>query len=395
MKNYIIFIFLLFAFACANESDPTADKANFTRIYDNDQFTTSYYPIDMRQTPDGGYLILGGRRLKDSNFSGAYIMKVDEFGDFVFEKEVDSDFINPAGQLMEVNEKYYFFCMTSVGLQTRLMEMDAEGEITQTISVGGSYPMVAAPDNGNFVLLSYDNTNKESIVSVVSPTGSISKSKGFSIGAGDAVEEPIINHFIRTGRQLPFQVGKATSGQYFFNGFYNYTISLVFIDLNANNPLGVVQGQQDDGGLSQVTSLEGGKFATARFNFGDNYFIPNATLNTSGVSSSVDLGGNSLPELMANAPVKILSTKVNGKDMLLYASNTRSKQIALFGYDKASGEFNGSRYLGFTNPFEVASLISTTEGGLAVCGTTYVAGRFPRICLFKLSAEKLSASFNK
>ena len=37
MKNLIVFAFLLFAFACTNESDPTADKANFTRIYDNDK----------------------------------------------------------------------------------------------------------------------------------------------------------------------------------------------------------------------------------------------------------------------------------------------------------------------------------------------------------------------
>jgi hypothetical protein len=395
MKKYIILTFTCIALACSNESDPIADKANFTRIYDNDQFNTSYYPIDMRQTSNGGYLILGGRRLEDSNFSGTYIMKVDEFGGFVSDQEVDPDFINPAGQLLEISGKYYFFCMTSVGLQTQLVEIDAEGVITQTISVGGSYPIVAAQDNANFLLLSYDNLGKESVVSVITPTGNIVKSKGFSIGAGDAVEEPIINHFIRTGRQLPFQVGKTTSGQYFFNGFYNYTLSLVFTDLNTPDPGGVVQGQQDDGGLSQVISLDGGKFATARFNFGDNYFIPNATLNTSGVSSSVDLGGNSLPELAENAPVKILSVKINSKDILLYASNTRSKQIALFGYDKATGEFKGSHYLGFSNPFQIASLISTADGGLAVCGTTFVAGRFPRFCLFKLSQDKLSAAFNK
>lgn len=395
MKNYAAFLLFFIASACSNETDPSADKANFTRIYDNDKFNTSYYPIDMRQTPDGGYLLLGGRRLVDSNFSGAYIMKVDAFGGFLSDIEVDSDFINPAGSLLEANGKYYFFCMTSVGLQTQLVEMDADGVISQNISVGGSYPTVAANDNGSFILLGYDNSDKESVVSVVSPSGGISKSKSFSIGAGDAVEEPIINHFLRTGRQLPFQVGKTTSGQYYFNGFYNYTLSLVFTDLTADNPLGVVQGQQDDGGLSQVVSLEGGKFATSRFNFGDNYFIPNATLNTSGISSSVDLAGNSLPELTANAPVKIISIKFKTKDVLLYASNTRSKQIALFGYDKTTGEFKGSHYLGFSNPFEIASLIATADGGLAVCGTTYVAGRFPRICLFKLSPEKLSASFTK
>lgn len=400
MKNYTALALLFIAFSCANESSPTIDKVNFTRIYDNNKFTTSYYPIDMRQTSDGGYLILGGRRLKDSNFTGAYIMKVDEFGGFVSDQEVDSKYINPVGQLLEVNDKYYFFCMTSVGLQTQLVELDVNGAITKNTPISGSYPMAssketAAKDDSNFILLSYDNLTKESVLSLIKASGSISKSRAFGIGAGDAVEEPIINHFIRTGRQLPFQVGKTTSGQYYFNGFYNYTMSLVFTDLNSNTPLGVVQGQQDDGGLSQITSLEGGKFATARFNFGDNYFIPTATINTTGISSSADLGGNTLPELTPNSPVKIILTKLNSKDILLYASNTRSKQIALFGYDKTSGEFKGSHYLGFSNPFEIASIIATADGGLAVSGTTYVAGRFPRICLFKLSQEQVSASFNK
>lgn len=61
--------------------------------------------------------------------------------------------------------------------------------------------------------------------------------------------------------------------------------------LQNDNPQGVVQGQQDDGGLSQVVPQEGGKFALARFNFGDNYYLPNTTLNTTGISSSTDLGG--------------------------------------------------------------------------------------------------------
>lgn len=388
----MMLIAALFSGSCSNEGDPVADKSNFTRIYDNDKFNTSYYPIDMRQTPDGGYLILGGRRIDDSNFSGVYLTKVDELGAFVSEQEVDEVNVNPIGPLMELNGKYYFFCMTAVGLQTQLIEMDAFGVITQTIDVGGSYPAAAAQDNANFILLSYDNVAKQSVVSLVAPTGSISKSKGFSIGAGDAVEEPIINHFIRTGRQLPFQVGKTASGQYYFNGFYNYTFSLVVTDLASDDPSGVVQGQQEDGGFSQVQLIEGGKFAASRFNFGDNYFLPNVTIPTSGTSSVIDLGGNKLPELISNAPVKILKAAFNGKNNLVYASNTRSRQIALFIYDQVNDEFLGSRYLGFSNPFEIANLISTTDGGIAVCGTTYVAGRFPRICLFKIGKDEFSSS---
>lgn len=75
MRLLVLLLTIGFITSCSNEADPSADKASFTRIYDNDNFNASFYPIDMKQTPDGGFLILGGRRITDSNFSGIYIMK--------------------------------------------------------------------------------------------------------------------------------------------------------------------------------------------------------------------------------------------------------------------------------------------------------------------------------
>lgn len=392
MNKHIFLLFTLILAACSNESDPEADKANFVRIYDSNQYNTSYHPIDMKQTTDGGYLVLASRRLNESNFPGIYLMKIDELGAFVSEQLVDEQYVNPVGDLLFLNDTYFFFCMTSVGLQTQLIEVDADGEIGQIHNVGGSYPSAAAIDGANFILLGYDNASKESVVSIVNPTGNVLQATGYSVGAGDAVEEPIINHFLRTGRQFPFQVGKTAGGQYFFNGFYNYTFSLVFTDLGSGG-LGVIQGQQDDGGISKLVQLNSNTFATARFNFGDNYFLPNVSLTTSGISSSTDLGGFSLPELIDNAPVKITIAKVNEKDVILYASNTKSGQIGIYVYDMANGDFLGSRYLGFSNPYEVNSMINTMDNGLAIGATTYVTGRFPRITLFKLSPEELAKIF--
>jgi len=332
--------------------------------------------------------------LDDSNFGGIYLMKVDEFGAFVSEKEVDSNNIDPIGPILTANGKYYFFCMTQVALQSQLIEMDANAEITQIINVGGTYPAAAASDNGSFLLLSYDNVNKESVVSVVSPTGTVSGSQGFSIGQGDAVEAPIIDHFIRNGRQFPFQVGKALSGQYFFNGFFNYTFSLVFTNLASGSPQGVVQGQQSSGGMSAVLPLEGSTYSIGTFNFGDNYLLPSAQINSNAVSSASDLKGNSFPELVTNGKVKIVPVTLGAKNYILYGSTTKTKQVSLYAYDKTTFKFSGSKYLGFSNPFEIASMTATADGGLAVCGTTYVAGRFPRICIFKISSSILQNSFH-
>jgi hypothetical protein len=394
MKTVFASIVLAFvAFSCANESEPAINEAKFTRIYDNNRFNASYFPIDIVQTPDNGYLVLGGRRLEDTNFTGIYLLKVNSLGEVVKEVEFDSDFVNPIYPILTAGDNFYFFCMTPIGLQTRLAEMDASGQINQMIPVGGTYPAAAAADGSNFVLLSYDNLNKESRVSVVTPAGVISRSRGFSIGPGDDVEEPLINHFLRTGRQLPFLVGRVPGGGYFFNGYYNYTLSLVFTDLNQPVPQGVVQGQQSNGGMNSLLPLGGGRFAASRFNFGDNYFLPNVTLNAGGISSSVDLGGNPMPELASNSTVKVIPLTIDGKTQVAYTSFTRSRQIAILAYDQATGNFLGSKYLGFSNPFEVASMVQTRDGGLAVCGTTYVAGRFPRICIFKLTANEVNEAF--
>ncbi len=392
--NNILFLMVVLALTnCTNSSDPAADKANFTRIFDNNQFNASYYPIDLVQTPDGGYLILGGRSLASSSFSGTYIMKADALGNFVAGQEVDQNLVDPIGKILTSNSSYYFFCMTAVGLQAQLIKMDATGKIVGQSNVGASYPAAAAQDGNNFILLSYDNGNKQSIISTLTPDGNIGQSKAFTIGAGNGVEAPIIAHFVRTGSQFPFQVGKNPAGQYFFNGFYNYTFSLVFTDLTSNNPLGVVQGQQSSGGISAVLPLSSGTYSVSMFNFGDNSLLPSATISSTSVSSATDLPGNPFPELVANATVRILPFALGTKKYILYGSTTKSKQIALYAYDAASFKFSGSKYLGFSNPFEMAAMIATADGGLAVCGTTYVAGRFPRICIFKISAGTLQNSF--
>lgn len=394
MTKYLFSLLLagfLMVTSCVEETNPEFDQKSFTKIYDNNLYTIDYFPIDMVQTEDGGYLILGGRRLEDSNFTGIYLMKADKDGNFVKDIEVDESFVNPIAQLAFVNNNYYFFCMDPLTLQAQLGQTDANMENVNISATSGElyYPSAMQVDGNNFVLLSYNHLTKQSVLAVVNTSGVSSQSKAFTIGAGDQVEEPIINHFLRTGRQYPFEAGRIPGGLYYFNGFYNYTFSLVFTDLVQDDPRGVVQGIQDDGGFSAVKPLTATKFAAARFNFGDNYILPNTILNTTGTSSSVDLGGNTFPELEQNAKVKILRTVLKAKNVLVYGSNTRSKQIGLYFYDEATGAFLSSKYLGFSNPFEIAQVISTTDGGLAVCGTTYLAGRFPRICIIKIDASDI------
>ena len=392
LKRLIFLLPILLLSSCFEESTNTLDEKAFTKVFDSDKFDASYYPIDSRQTSDGGYIILGGRKLENTNFSGIYILKADQYGNFVKELEVDENFVNPIGQLIPAGNDFKFFCMDPITLQTQMASVDGNADmVTITpLNIPLTYPAAAALDGSNILLLSYDNLDKKSVVSRMNFSGSVSDSQGFTIGVGDAVEEPIINHFLRTGRQFPFQVGRIPGGLYYFNGFYNYTFSLVFTNLAQDDPNGIVYGQQDDGGFSAVLPITGSLFATSTFNFGDNTIIPKTSLNTTGISSAVDLEGNNLPELESNSTVKIIRATLNGKNVLVYGSNTRSKQIGLYFYDEATGEFLDSEYVGYSNPFEISAVIQTPEGDLVISGTTYVAGRLARFCLIKIPPSSLS-----
>ncbi|QSE96707.1 hypothetical protein [Fulvivirga lutea] len=391
---YILFICAAFCTACDTSENEATLSESFFKVYDNSTFDASFIPIDVQQTASEGYLILSSSRLSSTNFTGVNLIMVDKEGEFIREEVLSEEYVNPVNQLIKINDQYFFMAMNAVNLQATLFQITDSARIVSTTPIGGlTYPMYLNQDGENLLALSYNNQEKVSVLSVLTTEGAIFESQGYTIGAGPDTEAPIISHFTRTGKQLPFFAGKVSGGSYFFNGFFNYTLSLVFTNFG-DEPLGVVQGQQDDGGFSSGVSVAGANFAASRFNFGENYIIPSVDLNTTGISSTTDIDGNPFPELVPDAPVVLKLVDVSGQQVILYGSSTKSGQIILMAFDAASGVLNGTKYLGSTYPYEISGFTSTSDGGLVVVGNTSVAGRFDRICMFKLSASELSGLAN-
>lgn len=386
----LISLFLVIAMLGCNEKIDLQPQEEFVKIYDDDRFSEQYDPLDIIETSDNGYIMLSQYRRDDSNFRGLYIHKVNDLGDYESGSKFRNDFVSPVKSLMEIDGSYFFFCMDQFSLGTRLIELNSTGDVLNAFTVATTYPLSASKDGNDFILQSYDHLTKRTVLSVVDRTGAILNSADFDIGAGDGVEEPIIDHFNQTGRVLPFAAGRSADGLYYFNGFFNFTLSLVFSDLSGSTPNGVCQGQQSEGGISSVVSTGSDQFAISRFNFGDNYINPNASISTSSITSSLDLGGNSFPEITSNSRVEVKEVQINGQSVLIYATTTNSNQILLMGYNSNDHTLNALDYLGFANPYTLAGFTPTSDGGLAVVGMTRVAGRFPRICFFKLSAERVA-----
>lgn len=395
VKGLLYMIIGMFIVSCdisENEDTPTEE---FFRVFDDNSFDASYIPIDIAQTGDGGYIILASNRLESTNFTGVSLLKVDENGTFVSQENLNEEIVNPVDQLITIDGNHYFLGMNATSLQSILFTVNDSAQVAAQVPLAGlTYPMYLNSDGNGLLALSYNNFSKSTVLSKVSTAGVVDGEQAvYTIGAGSDTEAPIISHFTRTGKQLPFFAGRLSNSIYYFNGFYNYTLSLVFTSFG-DEPLGVVQGQQDDGGISAAIPVNGNSFALSRFNFGDNYLSPNADVTTNGITTSAIFEDNAFPELVPDAAVIVDLIDFNGTNSILYGSSTKSGQIILMAYDANTRLLTGTHYLGSTFPYSIAGYTPTADGGLAVLGSTSVAGRFERICLFKMSPEDVSALIN-
>ena len=382
MKKFIhLFTLSIIVLSCDISKNDVLPTNTFTKIYDDDRFEQEYYPLDIIQTADEGFLILSELKNNQSLFTSVYVLKTNNLGTVTSATEMSSPFVMPVNGWQKIGETYYFVCMNEGSLTAQLIPVSEAGVLETAIPLNGiTYPLAVTGDEANLTILSYDNANSETVISVASTTGQINQQKGYTIGSGVDVEKPIIDHLTRNGDILPFQVGKTREGLYFFNGFYNYTFSLVFTDFG-DSPTGVCQGQLSQGGISAVASLGNDAFGISRFNFGDNYIASSIPISTNSITSSTDLEGNTFPEIENKSVVRILEIGSDSKS--LYATTTQNNQVVLYGFDQADGSILGTSYLGNGNPYAVAAVTPTLDGGLAILAQTSLEGRFQRIALFK------------
>jgi hypothetical protein len=77
----------------------------------------------------------------------------------------------------------------------------------------------------------------------------------------------------------------------------------------------------------------------------------------------------------------------------IVAAETEERQVALYFFDNATGTLISNNFIGTLNPFTFSDIIAFDDGGIAIVGTTFLAKRFERVYLQKLSRNQLTAIF--
>jgi hypothetical protein len=389
--TWVLFLLLIGNFsACDIRDNETAPDFSFTKIYDNGEFERAYYPLDIKQTADSGYIILGAATIDDSSFPGVYLLKIDEKGEFEWES-LSSQYVYPASALMSTGNGWSFFCMDKGNLGGYLMQADSLMKPIR--SLDAEYPLAGSQIQGGYLLQSYNRYDRKTKLTRMNGSGSTVWTKEYDIF--EKVEEDIVYHMTRQTRPLPFFTGLTPGGQVYFNGFNNYTLALTFVNGGNGEQTGVVNGTRYRSGISSVEPLSGNTYALARYKEdGENIYIPQGALSPSATGTAKAMEGNELPELTKQARVIIRKGVVNGKSIVWYASDTKNGQISLFAYEEVSGALLATKYLGAGNKFEIGGFTFTKDDGLIVVGRTFAAGRFPRLCVFKLSKSAVDGLFS-
>lgn len=392
MKTINLFLILSIFLIASCKKDTINPENIFTRIYDDANSDLSYYPLDVQQSSDGGYFMLNGFSVDTSRtFLNTQVSKANELGQLEWQTAVPEPYVNPIEGLIVSGSGVHFICMDRVSLGTYLMKVD---NATGTVEVAKSYPDIIyplaasqTPDNG-FLLLSYDRDSRSSMLTKFNSSFELTWSNKYRV-IEDA-EELLVAHMTRAGKILPFFTGTIGNGDsYYVNALFNYSLALLFVDGNNGDRTGLVLGERYNGGISAAFPIQSGVFAVSRFVYDNHYLLPATTLSTSATISASDLGGEKAAELANEAHTKIKTITVDGRDMIVYASNTSSNQILLLFYDLATGELLNRKYLGSTDPVKVAAIIQTKDSGLAILAQVTVTGRFKRSGLYKIPKEQI------
>jgi hypothetical protein len=383
----IAFALCLLMSQCDIKKSDANPSESFTTIYDHPDINLSFYPVDFVQTSDDGYLVLSVYTdTALSTFPLIRLMKTDKNGKMLKEMPVENTWCSAVPSLMQRGNAWQFVCMDAVNQNVKLLETtgDLTG-INEVAELSGKYPLYLYAADDWFAVLSFDRIARTSVVTKYSTDGTLLVQNNFFIN--EDYKNQVETH-LKKGKQFPFFITPAgpSSSHYLVNCFYNYTMTLLFVNASNGNLTGQLNTYQDDAAISAAVYLDASRFSISRYYMGENYVIPSVDLNLNTIQGTDTFEDTKLPELVEDAISRMLITTMHGKEVIVYASETKSNHLVIYFFEKSTGKLLTSKSLNSTNPVDIADLIVTADGGLAILAQTYVAGRFPRISIFKVAA---------
>lgn len=369
--------------SCKKKTKP--EEVPFIKIYDDQNGNKHFHPLGITTSPaNDGYLVM-------SAYDGwrIHLMKVDNTGEFMWNYELPSNYVNAVPNLIKSNGQIYLVCMDAVGLFTYVLKIDENNHSTTEVSSFTDilYPTYAYNSGQAVYIQNYNRLSMQTGIHKLTPD-MVSVTQSTDLDIFTDVEDRIVEHITFTGKRIPFFVSSTPENNYIvMNGFYNYSFSLIFLDQNLNFA-GVYNGAGFNGGLVAISPSGGNQFSLARFSYDNLYYNASATLTPSTIDITESIPAQGQSELDAEKPVLIKDLTIDGIHYKAFLSSTRSNQLLLTLYH-LGGSLAGKKYLGKNIPLTPSDFIQTEDSGLNILVQAKIMGSFDRIALIKLSKEQM------
>ena len=400
MKRYLLYITLLSVlFSCDEKKNQVSPNYGFTKVVGSTDFEGDFYPWDVVQTADGGFLVLSSSNT--SAFKDINLLKLDENGDFEWELNDTSEYKNPLPRLYESNGQVYFFAMHNLTLTTHLLQVDLSGGalINAQTYPDFLYPVATNEVPNGYLLQCFDREARRTRLMKLNANFNEQWQEDYAVNENP----PEFDDHLLQESPLPFFCGhvgtESSATSYFFGGMRNFRLSTNFVNVGNGNVQKTIDGQRYDAGISNMLNMTGNNFFIVKYDVvGQNSVLPFLPLVPNDGAIINSLNPDVFPErLNYELPTRVRTVlkkmRVNGRAVAVMATETKSNQMLINFYSPSNGNLLASKRIGVGNPYLLGNVIATNDGGLLVMCKTYVTGRFSRIAVIKIPADDVSEWF--
>jgi hypothetical protein len=377
----LVLMLACFFSACVDDAFEPGDS--FFHILNDDVAQKVFHPESVAPTSDG--LVM----LSATGQWDPHLAWLDANGDFRGNWTPPASVIHPAHGFVTLNGLPHFVCMDRASLAPIVFAVQGPGQAVEVARLpGGQYPLfLGTTNNGNPMLVTYNRNSRQTLMHLLSPSWGILQSKAFN---NYQEIDNIIYDYLTRAEIYPFFGGQNSKGEYYFNGFVNYSYSFLILDGNLNQTA-LYQGTQYKGGVAMAMPRGQGWLAH-RFLNNDMYLNLNAPVG-SGVFTAQDLGGTYLFNWRPKSRVCFKTLTVQNRDYTVIGYSGTDGQIHLqFLSPQDIPEVTYD--LGSNGVSSIADMYIDADNGIVILGKFMIAGQFTRPGVFKLDADEILRLLN-
>jgi hypothetical protein len=404
MSTYSIKLLLLFFLAgsiftsCDISQKETKEADLFFKVYNSENVNLHFYPVDVIQTADNGYLILSSIKndtLYDGNdYPYTNLIKTDELGAFEWTLDIPGA-LSPVHSMFAINNNVGFVAMNAA-FEARVYQLDP----TNSASISSQsfdnirFPVSSYQDsNGDLIVVSEFNGNTNVYKLDNAASSVVASSSTMQIGSASK-RNTILNHSNKTGREIPFFISEFSTTDinrgYAISLYENETLRTMFFGQDLGT-LGNKYVFQDFEFISTFTQKNDSSFAFVITQEGRSMLHGHESVDLSSIESYQDLnGGEVLREVADYYPnFKYLNYILGNTERNFIASNTNGNDLILFQLSDTSATIAKKQLISFDDEIELRSIIQTKDGGIMVLAKYFLNGKYARPAIRKIAKADL------